>query len=176
MDIIKELGERQTILLIVPPMKYNERIEDVALQLSGKKVGYITLNKTFNALTETFQKKGVDIANFVFVDGISETIKEVSDSKQCFFINSPAALTELSIVISKLLKQGIEYLVFDSFTNLLVYQKRAPVTKFVLNTVAKTRSTKTKAVFFAVSVREQESLIQESSMFVDKVIDLSKVK
>ena len=66
------------------------------------------------------------------------------------------------------------HLIFDSLTNLLVYESKAPVAKFVSSLVNKIKESKTKAIFYALSVKEQESLIKESGMFVDKVIDLDR--
>jgi len=137
MNIVEEFAENKTILLIMPGIDYNNISLDIAKQLSGQSVGYITLNKTFPAIKENFKKKGIDPSNFVFVDAISRTIKEIEDTDQCYFVSSPGALTELSIKISKLLKHEFDYIIFDSLTNLLVYQKKAPVGKFVSNTVAR---------------------------------------
>ena len=173
MDILKELEKNNTVLLIMPSGDYNGVSIDVAKQLSGKTVGYITLSKTFPAIKENFEKNGVDLSKFVFVDAISKTFKEVQDTDQCYFVSSPAAFTELAIKIGKLLKHGFEYIIFDSITNLSVYEKKAPVAKFVSNTVARVRDTKSKAVFYAVKVTENDPIVKESSMFVDRAIDLS---
>ncbi|MDP6671293.1 MAG: hypothetical protein QGI60_05790, partial [archaeon] len=97
-------------------------------KLSGKNVCYVTLNKTAESLKELFKKNGVNVDNVVFIDAISKTFKQVPDQTEgCYFIRSPGALTDLSIRIHKLLEHGFEYLVFDSLTNLLVYEKKAPV-------------------------------------------------
>jgi len=174
MDILQELSKDQSILLVMPSMQYNEIASDIAKQISGGTVGYITLNKTFTALTENFEKEGIDISNFVFVDAITKTIKDVDDTDQCYYVSSPAAFTELSIKITKLLRHGFEYIIFDSITNLMVYEGKVPVARFISNTAARVRATKSKAVFYAIKVKEQDALVQETSMFVDRVIDLSK--
>ena len=119
MNILKELEESQTVLLLMPGTEYNKIALDVAKQVSGRSVGYITLNKTFTAMKENFEKKEIDISNFVFVDAITKTIKEVQDTDQCYYVSSPAAFTELSIKISKLLKHGFEYIIFDSIVEQL---------------------------------------------------------
>ena len=126
-------------------------------------------------LLENFDKKGIDTKKMVFVDAISKTIKKVPDqTKGCYYISTPAALTELSIAIGKFLRHEYEYIIFDSLTNLVVYSKKAPVAMFLSSLVNKIKASKTKAVFYALSIKEQDTLIQESSMFVDKVVDLSK--
>ncbi|MBW2966748.1 hypothetical protein KY342_06615, partial [Candidatus Woesearchaeota archaeon] len=171
----KELASNQTLLLIMDSLGYNEDIVNTIKQLSDKKVCYVTLNKTHNSLREIFKKAKVNMENLVFIDAISKTIKNVADKSDCcYFCSSPGALTEISLIISKLLNQGFEYLIFDSLTNLLIYQKKAPVAKFVSSIINKIKAGKTKAVFYALSVKEQNELIKETGMFVDNVIELKK--
>lgn len=171
-DISKELSSNQTILIIMPGTNYNEDIVDILKGLKGN-VCYVTLNKTFDSLKEMFKKNKIDIKNIVFIDAISKTIKNVPDqTDNCYFVSSPAAMTELSITIDKFLKHNFEYLIFDSLTNLLIYEKKAPVSKFVSSLVSKIKQGNTKAIFYALSVKEQQALIDESGMFVDKVINL----
>jgi len=172
-DIKKELSENQTILLIMSSTDYNKEIIDVIKKLAGKNVAYVTLNKTRDSLIELFKKNKVKTDNIVFVDAISKTIKSTpEESEGVYYVSSPGALTELSLVISKFIRHDFEYLIFDSLTNLLVYESKAPVGKFVASLVNKIKESKTKAIFYALSVKEQEALIKESGMFVDKVIEL----
>ena len=173
-DILKELSENQTVLLLVPSTDYNAVILDTIKKLSKENVGYVTLNKTFESLKENFNKKGVNVKNIVFIDAITKTIKEAKNTDSCYYVNSPGALTELSVAISKFLRHNFKYVIFDSITNLLIYSKKAPVAMFLSNLINKVKASKTKAVFYALSIEEQDTLIKESSMFVDKVVDLGK--
>jgi len=175
MDIKKELSTNQTILLIMSSTEYNGEIIDIMKKLSGKNIAYVTLNKTKDSLVELFKKNKIKTENIVFVDAISKTIKSVpSESEGVYYVSSPGALTELSLVVSKFIRHNFDYLIFDSLTNLLVYESKAPVGKFVASLVNKIKESKTKAIFYALSVKEQEALIKESGMFVDKVIDMEK--
>jgi len=174
MNIKKELGSNQTILLIMSSLNYNSDIVNIVKELSDKNLVYVTLNKTKDSLIELFKKNKINTENIVFIDAISKTIKTVPDqSEGVYFVSSPGAMTELSLVISKFIKHDFDYLIFDSLTNLLVYESKAPVSKFVSTLVNKIKQSKTKAVFYALSVKEQEALIKESGMFVDKVLELS---
>ena len=173
MNIKKELSSNQTVLLIIDSFGYNNEIVKTIKQLSGQKVCYVTLNKTHDSLKEIFKKNKTDLKNVVFIDAISKTIKNVpNQSDSTYFCSSPGALTEISLVISKFLNHSFEYLIFDSLTNLLIYQKKAPVAKFVSELVNKIKASKTKAVFYALSVKEQNELIKETGMFVDSVLEL----
>ncbi len=171
MDIIDELEENQTVLLLASSIGYNDTVIETVKKLAAKTVTYVTINKTASSLKETFKSKGVNVDNIVFIDAITKTIKDVPDQADgIYYMSSPAALTEISMAVSNMLNHGFNYLIFDSVTNLLVYEQRAPVAKFIQVLVNKIKSSKTKAVFYALSVKEQNELIQETGMFVDKVV------
>ena len=175
MDIKKELSSNQTVLLIMPGIDYNQIIVDILKQISGKNICYVTLNKTYNSLKELFERNNINTENIVFIDAISKTIKSVpNQTKGCYFCPYPGALTEISVTISKILKHNFEYLIFDSLTNLLIYQQKDPVAQFLSALANKIRESSTKAIFYALSVKEQDELIKETGMFVDKVIELKK--
>lgn len=174
MDIKKELASNQTVLLLMPGTEYNEIIVNVLKKLNGN-ICYVTLNKTSDSLRELFKKKKIKTENLVFIDAISKTIKDVPDQGDgVYYVSSPGALTELALVIEKFIRHKFDYLIFDSLTNLLVYESKAPVSKFVSTLVNKIKQVNTKAVFYALSVKDQETLIKESGMFVDKVLNLDK--
>lgn len=78
----------------------------------------------------------------------------------------------MGIAISTFLKAEPTYLIFDSLTNLIIYQKKAPIARFVSAMINKIRKTKTKAIFYALKSDQHKELIQSASMFADKVIDL----
>ncbi|MBU0459434.1 MAG: hypothetical protein KKE17_15680 [Proteobacteria bacterium] len=175
MNIVQELSENQTILLLIPSVEYNSIIIGIAKQLSEKKVCYVTLNKTSGSLKEQFKKKNVNIKNIVFIDVVSKTIKKDFDHMTgCYFVSSQKVLTKLSSTISEILKHEFDYLIFDSLTSLLIYQKTDLVVKFIFSLINKIKESKVKAVFYTLNIKEQERFIQESSLFVDKVINLDK--
>ncbi|MFH2027579.1 MAG: hypothetical protein ABIJ08_00435 [Nanoarchaeota archaeon] len=173
MDIVSELKNNQTILVLMPSVQYNDVIVDMAKNLSENSVCYVTLNKTYDSLKELFTKSKVDVENIVFIDAISKSVKKTPDQADgCYYVSSPGALTEISLVISKFLRHEFEYMVFDSLTNLMIYAQKAPVAKFISSLINKIRGTKTKAVFYALGMEAHNELIKECEMFVDKVIQI----
>jgi hypothetical protein len=170
-DIKKALSSNQTVLLVMPSVEYNEILVDVAKQLKGN-ICYVTANKTFDALKETFSKKKISMEKMVFIDAISKTMKKTPDqAKQVYYVSSPGALTELSLVIGKFLRHKFDYLIFDSVTNLTIYQKKEMASKFITDLVNKVKKTKTKAVFYGVGSRNDE-IIKNVGMSVDKVVEV----
>jgi KaiC/GvpD/RAD55 family RecA-like ATPase len=177
-NIKKELKTDQSILFILSNTEYNDTILDVMKQLTNDhKICYVTTNKTYDSLKEALAKKKVNMDNFTFIDAISKTLKKTPDRKEnAYFVTSPAALTELSLAITKLLQKKFDYFIFDSITNLLIYQSKETVTRFISSIINRVKQSDTKAVFYAINVKEQEEVIKEVSMFVDNVIQSKNKK
>ncbi len=184
MLISDDLERNQTMLLLIPSQDYNCAFVDIVRELALKgSVCYVTLNKPYDSLRKIFERDGVQLGNIMFIDAISKTFQQTPDhTDSCYFVSSPAALTELSLVISIFLRHRFDYLIFDSLTNLLMYEHRIPVAKFVSVLVNKIESSETRAVFYAMDVRDhpgfkdQLELIEESEMFVDKVLTLEECR
>jgi hypothetical protein len=174
MEIEKEFVSKQHTLLAISNGDYNAEIIDSLKQLSGKSVCYVTLNKTHQALQEIFIKNKIDMENIVIIDAISKTIKTTQKIEDnIYFVSSPGALTELSLAINKFLDYDFEYLIFDSLNSLLVYQKVSIVKKWVSSIINKIKESNTRAIFYTLNLDEQKDLIKETSMFVDKVVNVN---
>jgi len=170
MDILKEFSENQTILLLMPSEKYNKAIVEVATKLSGKRIVYITVNKTYDVLLRKFKKDGANADNFFFIDAISKSFEEVKNSDTVFFVNSPSALTDLSLAVTDALKQNVDYIIFDAISNFLMYNDQKTVGIFLSRLIDEIEETDVKAVFYALDIQKEEELIDEVESFVDKVI------
>jgi len=109
-------------LVLIPSIQYNDVITQVPKKLSGKKICYITLNKTKTALIDLFNRENINTESMVFIDAITRSISQVENTKNSYFVSSPQALTELSIVITEVLKQKFDYLIFDLLTTLMISQ------------------------------------------------------
>ncbi|MBN1941589.1 MAG: hypothetical protein JW772_05400 [Candidatus Diapherotrites archaeon] len=175
LEILRELEQDDALLLLIPSNEYNSVVLENIRQLAKEPVCYVTLNKTFASLKETFEQNDINTKNIVFVDAISQNIKKVpKQTKGCYYVSAPNALTEMAIAIVKVLRHNFKYLVFDSISSLLVYQKNAPAAKFTSSIVNNTKANKAKAVFYAIKSAEHEKILNDIGMFVDRVVDLSK--
>ena len=161
------------VLLVIPNARYADVSAQATKAMSGRRICYVTLNKTHSALRESLSKEGVDTQKIVFVDAISRMIRNTPEQTDgCYFASSPSALTEISILVSKCLKHGFECVVFDSLSNLLIYQDKVPVTRFVSNIANQARASNACAVFFSTDIEAQQQLLKECAMIVDKVVKL----
>jgi len=176
--LLKNLFEKPTTLLIIPSQDYNKIISEIPRHLSNKKICYITLNKTYNALKEIFNENpDINAENIVIIDAITKSIGKVENKEDCYFITSPQALTELSIVLSEFLNYNLDYVILDSLTTLLIYQKaEEPVVKFLSNIVNKIKTNGAKGIFFVINIEEHRLLIEESSMIIDNILNLEEEK
>lgn len=175
MDIEKEFLPNKKNLLVVSSGDYYNGILDSLKPLSGKSICYVTLNKTRKALQEDFKENGIDMENMIIIDAISKTVEaSIGAEEHCLFVNSPGALTELSISIKKFLNYGFDYLIFDSLNNLLVYRDAPIVKRWVSSIMGNIRESNTRAIFYILNSEGQKDFIKEVGAFVDKVIDLDK--
>jgi len=175
-DVIKELSANQVILLAMKSNEYDKVVSDVIKQLSGKKVCYITLNKTFDFFKDLFEERKIDLGEIIFLDAISELIKETfGQTRGCYFTSPPDSLRALSKLVDKFVRHKFEYLIFDSLTSLLIYHEKAEVTKFVSELINKVKESKMKTIFYVLDVEEQEDLIRETGGFIEKISGLEKV-
>ena len=172
MDIIKQLADNQTILLLMPGIEYNKIVLETIKTLSDKKVLYVTLNKTFASLKDLFKKNKVPTDNIVFVDIITRSLKDAKDvQNQCYFL-SPASITDAFAALHTIIQSNYDYLIFDSLTNLFSYKETEDVENIIFVLLNKIRETKTKAVFYALN--EQEKFIPRCCMYVEKTIVIEK--
>jgi archaellum biogenesis ATPase FlaH len=172
--LLHDFFNTQSTLILIPSEKYNDIIASIPQMISGSKICYITLNKTYNAIIDLFEgEQNIDLNNFIFIDGITKSISKIENRDNCYFVSSPQALTELSIVISEFLRYQFDYVIIDSLTTLLIYQKsEQPVIKFLSNIVHKIKENGSRGIFYALNIEDHNLLIQESSMITDKLIDL----
>lgn len=174
LDIAAKLDEKPTVLLLMPGAAYNTVLINTAKQLTGQRVCYITLNKTYNSIDELFRKNNINTRNFFFIDAISKSFTEhAAENAQCQFV-TPGSLTEISLTLGEVLKAGFDYLIFDSVTNLFVYQRQADVVKFLSDLLQKVKRASTKTVLYAVE--EEETLLRKLCVMVDECITLSTGK
>ena len=190
--IKKEIEKCQNILVTIPNPDYDMITTDIISQIYTKRVCYVTLNKTYGSLKDFFNKKKISTTNIAFVDGITKTVTNTENRKDCSFVSSPGALEELMVAISNLLSQKYNYLIFDSLSDLLTYRDVDEVEQFVKNITDSLAKNKCKGIFYALSRykfapknrldwimypnnrKEGESLIEEQIISFDKIVDLRK--
>jgi len=157
--VTKGLGEDQIVLLMVPAMRYNKIMLKLAADLSAKKICYITLNKTYDSLKEKFQDEKISMQNFIFIDAVSMTIKDVPPhTANCYFVKSPSDLQAFSSAVASCLEMGFEYLIFDSLSDFFVHLSEEDAYNFIVDLVGDIRIKKSLKGIFCVMTTGEESI------------------
>lgn len=171
MGIETDIKAYKSVLVLIPSAKYSGSLLKIMRALSGRKLCYVSLNRTCSAIKDFFRGRKIDIGKITFIDAITRTITTVPQkSGNCFFISSPAALTELSISLDQMLKANFDCLVMDSLSNFLIYQPKIAVQKFLLRLVNKIADTNARIIVCTPLTEEQNSIVKEVGVFFDKVI------
>jgi hypothetical protein len=163
----KVISDNQIVVFVVPRAKYSSKLIDISAAASKKGVCVASLNKPYNVIGAALQKKKIDLKKVVFVDTVSGDLK-TEKGYAVIHVSSPRALTELSIAMNKALGKT-DIIVFDSLSNLIVNTDSATAIKFVHSIVTKIRAKKKKCVFLCLKEDSKSSLMNDVSMFVDKV-------
>ena len=174
-DLKSLLLSSDSVLVKIPSSLYNQSTSFIPSLLSDQMLCYITLNKTYNSLKTRFKKEEIPSDKIVYIDAITKSMEPVENTQDCYFVSSPQALTELSIVASEFLAQNIDFVILDSLTTLLIYQKKVdPVVKFVTKMVNTSKKENSHMIFFVLDTPEHQLLIEESSMVMDSVYTFSE--
>jgi archaellum biogenesis ATPase FlaH len=176
MNIKKEIEENQIIVVIIPNELYLKKlIFLIKLLIENGEILYVNINKPYSSLIEVFRKKGIPVDRFFFIDTVTKTVVEPEPVENVEFVSSPSALTELSIAISKMLRNKKFYCVlFDSLSTLLVYEGSLTVIKFTHSLMSKFRALNSKGVFTVLKGDIKTELIKDLNMFADRIIDLNE--
>ncbi len=175
MDLKKEIAVNQGILIVLPNRRYNAIMLKIAKKVEKKKVCYLTTSKAYDAILESFQKEKINPENFIFIDCITKTITEPKPAKNCLFVSSPQALTEMSLSINKCIQSSIPVILIDSLSTLSVYNSDNVLIRFVYDLINKVKAS--GAVVLVLSAADKDknsSWYKKIEMMVDKVIEVKK--
>ncbi len=161
--------------MLLPDNVYSERMKEIAKIVSklSERVCYVTLNKPYKTLLKDFEKNRIDSNKFFFVDCVTKKVKDEEASEQVVYVSSPKALTEINIVMKKVLNAGkIDSTIFDSLSTLLVYEGSHAVVRFSHSIISMFRTLGSKGILISLREDMQNELINDLNMFVDKVVEL----
>jgi len=187
MEIQKELEENSALLSVFRKEYYAESIIQMMKELEGKRICYVSLNKSFTAIDHVFHANKISLSSVFFIDAVSQGLGlpvENSNYKDAaskeskvvpdnvLFVSSPAALTELGIAIEEALKSNVfDVVVIDSLSTLDIYGLGERADKFSAYIIGKVKSEGKKGIFVCLSEDMNTSMIKNSCMVVDKVLE-----
>ncbi|MBN2457537.1 hypothetical protein JXB31_00210 [Candidatus Woesearchaeota archaeon] len=172
METNKILEENQALLFVISPDNYQTFVKDFAKNYMNKGVScYITLGRPYQSLVNNLKKMKVDTDSIFFIDTSTRMASmTLSQQDNCLFIESPSALTNLSIAMNKVVETSDpKYILFDSLSTLMIYNPEKVIIKFAKDIINKVRATNTKIVLLCLDGKDEVNIIEKISMFVDKM-------
>ncbi len=168
---LQQLKTKNLLLLSLDAQRYHEAQPLIIKNLAQKSKGiYVSFNKQYFELQSIFEKTGIDKDKVYCIDAISKSDKNVP--KECYCLNSPQSLTELSIVLSNLLKQKYGFILFDSLSSLLIYNNLETVERFIHYLIGKMKYFQIKGVFILLNDSKSKELLPVISPFFDTHIKI----
>lgn len=168
------LKSHDRILLVdVKPSKYSDVTKDIfsIMSKSGGYWIYVTINKPFSAIRDSFIKRKIDISGIFFIDMASSS--GVKKDTNCLYLGDPHDLTSVSIAIDQAIgsMKGEKFIVFDSVNTLLNYNNESVVIRFMHSMTAKMRAEEARAVILSVG-KVDEGMYSQLTQFCDKSVTL----
>ncbi|MEK6812826.1 MAG: hypothetical protein AABX86_01795, partial [Nanoarchaeota archaeon] len=103
----KKLGHRQEFVVLakVDASSYAEaNLSIIKYMVSTQRVPgvYVTLNKPYTTLLQTFIEEGIDHDMVIFIDAITRTAGgKIEKQEDCLFIGSPENLSDISLAMDQ---------------------------------------------------------------------------
>lgn len=174
--ILESLPLGSANLLLVDVKDYSRIPHALITYFQSQKIPgvYVTVNKPFMDIAKQITPLP---SNVMFIDVITPlTGKEVENTAQVTYLDSPLALVEMNMAISEKMKGVVanqRFLILDSVSTLLVYNSPQSVEKFCHTVIAKNRSDNTIGLFILIQTDEGHSVTETLSQFVDRVITVT---
>lgn len=174
LDVSKEIGHNNAILLILNPDDHSTLSRFID-KIKEKKLCIVSLSREYEVVQDELKKLGVELKNMFILDCVTSSFSREKPPEHVLFVPSPDALTDMNIAIIETMKnEKCDYLIFDSISTLLTYQKDALVARFIDFVLGKIKEFKGKTIFTCLEGDSKRQAIQEISLHVDKVIRASE--
>jgi hypothetical protein len=166
----KSLEGGQSIVLVCNKESPGEALLDLCESAKGKfkKICIVSANMPYFSLAEKLKGRKIDFSKFHFIDCISASSMKQIPAKQCEYISSPRALTELAIALNNLSSET-DLVILDSFSGLVLHNNILLVLRFMNSITSKFRQNSLKSVCLVVGETKKETLA-DLSLFADRVL------
>ena len=175
-SIIKDSLENDVVLFVSPSEKYKDFLEKIISTYFKKKnkLCLVSLNKSYSNLSQDLKKQKINSDKILFIDCVSKKEGKAKEKDNVFYVPSPRAFTEINITIKEALKAGVEDVIFDSLSTLLIYGNPSVVFKFIQDLITFVKNNN-KNVFFTLLKDDLDNkIVKDIQMLVDKVAILGE--
>lgn len=163
-------------ILIIQPESYVHISNEIPVELVkewGMKGIIVSANKPFMTVKEQLQKLNI-LDSLKYLDCASTIAGANPHGENLVLINNPANLTELQICILKNIVNFSEreFLIFDSLTTLLIYNKEKDLTAFAHRLGLTLKSVRITTFFLMVEMETSKEMLKFLSTIADKTVHL----
>lgn len=164
-------------ILIIQPESYVHISNEIPVELVkewGMKGIIVSANKPFMIAKENLEKLNV-LGSLKYLDCASTIAGANPQAENLFLIHNPADLTSLGICIHKCIPSTSEkeFLIVDSLTTLLIYNKEKDLTAFAHQLGLTLKSIRITTFFLMVEMETTKEMLKFLSTIADKTVHLS---
>jgi|GEM_PF-1497353 len=167
------------LLVLLSEEQYIKRLYDIvkSVEKSGTRICYVCVSRPYKDVVAELKRSGVYTKFFFFIDVLSSHYGKPEPRKDCVFLDSPKDLDAIRRTIEHAIeKNKCTVILFDTLSNLLVYQENFPILKFAHSLTLEKGEDVMKLFLIMkdnpVLERENRELISDLSMFADRTVEL----
>ncbi len=171
------VAKKGVVLVIIDAIEYSDANTGLIrfFEKSGTPGVFVSVNKPLVDLLHKLPQTEYIQTKVEFVDCISQMSGTPEmEGPHFHYLESPQQLVELSMIIQRLLGQqtGPRFLVMDSLSTLLIYNKAEAIEKFVHSIANKIRSDQVMGILMMIRTEENIDVIKILSQFSDSVVEV----
>ncbi len=166
MELTEKIGKNQVLLL---KFKDNpeKTVQEICEEFSNKGIALIVSSNSGETVLKKLENNKTNCSQIHVIDCIS---KKGPKSEKIMYTQGPTALTELFIMISKILKsKNTDILILDSISSLMIYNQDLTLVRFIHELVGKVRNTDKKLIL-TILEKDAKGTLASVPLFVDEVV------
>lgn len=180
MDLLQEITNNKFLLILMNEGEYLPKLEEMIKSVEKMKtrICYVCMSKPYTDVVRDLKDKGIDTANFFFIDVLTSHYKKPAPVSNCIFVPEPTDLVKIRLAIMKAVEdKKCSVILFDTISTLLIYQEISSIVKFTHHLLVEETQENTKKLFIilkedSVPNEENQRLVKDLTMFADKTLDI----
>ncbi len=177
---ISALGKKRVVLVILNSLEYADIGQNLLpfFEKQGQAGIFVSVNKPAVNIIAGSPAKAFAQKSVEFVDCVSRISgTRESESPKIHYLESPQQLVELSELLTQMVASGeARFLVLDSLSTLLIYNKPESIEKFVHTLSTRVRAQNVLGIFLIVKTEQNRDAVRVLSQFCDAVIEIGEKK
>lgn len=158
-------------ILTLEAKTYNKETLERVKKIRSKPIGYITLNKTYRALLESFKEHNVDTQEFYFIDAITPTVLKEKKQEKCIYLESITNTdTFAESIMQFIASHKCKHLIFDSLSSFLVYNDDKKALNFFNYILSYLERFKINITIFVLKEDKINAAVKQLIMRADKLM------